>query len=87
MIIPFLRERPASLLLLLRDTNKEWYVSNLSRKSGLTYPHTTAVLKHYLNLGIVEYSASGRKKIVKLTEKGKQISSSLNDILDMLNEE
>jgi predicted transcriptional regulator len=87
MIIPFLRERPASILLLLRETSKEWYVSSLMRSSGLTYPHTTAVIEKYHNLGIIEFGKSGRKKTVKLTEKGKKISSSLNDIIDLLNEE
>lgn len=87
MIIPFLRERPATVLLLLRDTSKEWYVSSLSRNSGLTYPHTITVLEKYLNLGLIEYNTKGRKKTVILTEKGKNVSSSLNDILDLLNEE
>ena len=87
MIIPFLRERPTALLLLLRDTSKEWYVSSLSRKSGLTYVHTVKVLEQLLNLGIIEFGKKGRKKIIILTEKGKKISSSLNDIIDMLNEE
>lgn len=87
MIIPFLRERPSSVLLLLRDTSKEWYISSLARKSGLTYPHTMKILKQYLYLGIIEYGKSGRKKTVKLTEKGKNISSNLNIILDMLNDE
>lgn len=86
MIIPFLRERPTSILILLRDTNKEWCISSLNSKSGLTYPHTVKVLKHYSMLGLVEFSTQGRKKIVKLTEKGKKITSSLNDIIDMLNE-
>jgi predicted transcriptional regulator len=87
MIVPFLRERPASILLLLRDSSKEWYISSLSRNSGLTYPHTITVLEKYLNLGLIEYSTKGRKKTVILTEKGKKITSSLNDIVDYLNEE
>ncbi len=87
MIIPFLRERPSSVLLLLRDTSKEWYISSLSRKAGLAYPHTMKILEQYSNLGIIEYGKNGRKKTVKLTEKGKNISSNLNIILDMLNEE
>lgn len=87
MIIPFLRERPTALLLLLRDTSKEWYVSSIARKSGLTYIHTITVLEQLSNLGIIEYGKKGRKKLVVLTEKGKKISSSLNDIIDLLNEE
>lgn len=87
MIIPFLRERPASVLLLLRDTSKEWYISSLARKSGLTYPHVIKVLYIYSSLGIIEYGKNGRKKTVKLTEKGKKVSSNLNDIFEILNDE
>ncbi len=87
MIIPFIRERSASILLLLRDTSKEWYVSSLARGVGLTYPHIITVLEQYINLGLIEFSTNGRKKVVKLTEKGKKVSSSLNDIFDLLNDE
>lgn len=86
MAIPFIRERPAALLLLLRNSARNWHVSSLSREAGLTYLHTLNVLAQFYNLGLVEYKTEGRKKIVFLTEKGKNISSILNQLIDELKE-
>lgn len=87
MIIPFIRERPASVLLLLRDNSRTWYISSISRETGLTYLHTMNVLSQYYNLGIIDYRKEGRKKIVILTDKGKVISSLLSQIIDSFKEE
>ncbi len=87
MTIPFIRERPAALLLLLRNSTKSWHISLLSRESGLTYLHTLNVLSQLYNLGLVEYKTEGRKKIVFLTEKGKNISSILNQLMDEFKEQ
>jgi len=85
-MIPFIRERPAALLLLLRNNTKSWHVSSLSREAGLTYLHTLNVLNQFYNLGLVEYKPEGRKKVVLLTEKGKRISSVLNQLMDEFKE-
>ncbi len=87
MIIPFIRERPAYVLLLLRDSSRTWYISSISRETGLTYLHTMNVLTQYYNLGIIDYKKEGRKKIVVLTDKGKTISSLLGQIMDVFKEE
>jgi predicted transcriptional regulator len=86
MIIPFLRERPANILLILRDTTKSWYISSVSRETGLTYLHTLNTLSQYYNLGIIDYKKEGRKKAVILTEKGKNIASVLSQLVTALKE-
>lgn len=86
MIIPFIRERPIALMLALRDSSKEWYISSLSRETGLTYLHTLNILAQLYNLGIIDYRVSGRKKIVVLTEKGKNIASIVSQLMSALKE-
>ncbi|MEM3364266.1 MAG: hypothetical protein QXS93_02020 [Candidatus Micrarchaeia archaeon] len=87
MTIPFIRERPAAIMLLLRNTTKTWCVSSLSREAGLTYLHTLHLLSQMYNLGLVDYKKEGRRKVVFLTEKGKSISSTLNQLIDDLKEQ
>lgn len=85
-MIPFIREKPVMLILLLKDTSKKWYISSLSKATGMTYLHTSNLLIQMSNLGIIEYKTEGRKKIVLLTEKGKNISLYLSQLLDILKE-
>lgn len=86
MIIPFIRERPAAILLILRDATKEWYISSISRETGLTYLHTLNLLSKFYNLGLIDYKIEGRKKKVILTEKGKNVSSQLNQLMSTFSE-
>ncbi len=75
------------LLLLLRDTTKEWIISSLAKEVDMTYVHTLNILNHYYNLGIVEFENRGRRKIVKLTNKGVKVAGLLNEILEALKSE
>ncbi|MGB9693825.1 MAG: hypothetical protein ACP5H8_02340 [Candidatus Micrarchaeia archaeon] len=85
-MIPFVREKPTMLLLLLKDGTKKWYISLLSKSTGMTYLHTLNVLNQLNNLGIVEYKIEGRKKMVVLTEKGKNAVFHLSQLIDSLKE-
>ncbi len=75
------------ILLLIRDTSKEWIISSIAKEVDMTYVHTLNVLHQYYNLGLVEFESHGRKKIVKLTDKGIRVAGLLNEILETLKSE
>jgi len=75
------RTKPLCIFLQLKDTSKEWYASNLAAGCGATYVHTMKLLKELKKLNLVTFEAKGRTKRVKLTERGLQLSSALNDVV------
>lgn len=49
------------------------YLSNIARKIGLTFSHVCNLVKELEDDGIIIRKMEGRKKIIKLTEKGQRI--------------
>jgi len=81
-----LHPKPSKLLtLLLQD--KQWYTAALARESGQSYVYATELIKSFEKAGIVSVSSPGRRKLMKLTEKGEKIAHSITDILKLSSEE
>lgn len=76
-----LHVKPASLLIQLKDTNKEWYASNLAKQCNMTYVYATKRLNAFKKYDLVTFEVKGRIKKVKLTEKGLQIATALSDLM------
>lgn len=77
----FLREKPVHLIINIKNSKKKTYVSVLSKAIDCTYSHTVKLLTSFKKLGLVEFEKDGRIKYVKLTEKGKDIADSIEDVL------
>ena len=75
----FIKAKPSAVLLLLKDSQQSWYPSKLARDSGSSYVHTVNLLSQLRTLGIVTAERKGRQNIYRLTERGAQIASSLDD--------
>jgi len=81
-----LHPKPSKLLtLLLQD--KQWHTAALARESGQSYVYATELIKSFEKAGIVSVSSPGRRKLVKLTEKGEKMAHSIDDILKLSSEE
>ncbi|MCK4883610.1 MAG: winged helix DNA-binding protein [Candidatus Diapherotrites archaeon] len=72
-------------LIFLRDKKEEWYASKLAKKVDCTYPHMVNVLKDFEKADFVTFDKNGRKKLIKLTEKGSEIASLLHRISGKMN--
>jgi predicted transcriptional regulator len=81
-----LRKKPLCVFLQLKDTSKDWYASNLAAVCGVTYVHTTKLLKELKKSNLVTFEVKGRVKKVKLTERGMQLASALGDLMLKLEE-
>ncbi len=77
------REKPLKILLELRENNNT-YGSKISRKINCTYSHTIKLTQQIEELGIIGREKVGRKTLLKLTKKGKEITEYLNKIIKRL---
>ena len=76
-------EKTMKLLLLLLEP-KQWYISSLAKSSDQSYVNAVNVISILEKDGIVECFRRGKKRVVKLTEKGEKVArliSELNGII------
>lgn len=79
-----LMDKHASIILALKDTTQQWYISSLAKASGTTYVHASTFLLKCEKLGIVISEKHGKSKIIKLTDSGAKIAEmvyAINNIL------
>ncbi len=81
----FLVEKPCKLLLAVESENNA-YVHVLSREIDTTYAYTLNLVQELEKLGFLNSEKIGRKKYVKLTEKGINITNKLKEFLNELEE-
>ena len=81
-----LHPKPSNLLVLLLQ-DKQWHTAALARESGQSYVYATELIKSFEKAGLISVFSPGRRKIMKLTEKGEKIAHSIDDILKLSSEE
>ena len=70
----FFREKPALMLLALRNSKNTTYASYIAKNVDCTYSHVVKVLQQMEESGLVNFDNEGRLKIVTLTTNGKDIT-------------
>jgi len=75
----FLKIKPCKVLLLLKDSQQQWYPSKLARDSSCSYVHVVNLLGALRKTGIVSLERKGRQNLYKLTEKGAYLALTLDD--------
>ena len=81
-----LKNKQSKILMALKDTSQNWYISTLAKAAGSTYVHACNFLKECETLGVVQSERHGKIKVVKLTEKGAKIVESLANIVNLMNQ-
>ncbi len=79
----FLRVKPCKMLVLLKESDSK-YISELAKDSGATYVHTTKLLRKLEKEGIVTIEQKGKKRMVKLTDKGGKIATAVAEVIKSL---
>ncbi len=75
-----IKDKQARILMALKDSTQNWYISSLAKSANTTYVHACNFLLDCERLGITKSEKHGKIKTIKLTEKGGQIVDSLNTI-------
>jgi len=77
----FLRIKPCKMMLLLKESGSR-YITEIAKESGATYVHTTKLLRKLEEGGFVTIEKNGKKRMVKLTEKGGKVAAALSEVMN-----
>ncbi|MFO8016284.1 MAG: winged helix-turn-helix domain-containing protein [Candidatus Woesearchaeota archaeon] len=80
----FFREKPAMMLVNLRNAKGEVYASNLAKQIDCTYSHVVKILQQMEKAGLVNFDKQGRLKILTLTKKGGEVADSIDKIRNLI---
>jgi len=80
-----LKQKQTRILVALKDTSQNWYISTLAKATGTTYVHTCNFLATCEALGITVSDKHGKLKLIKLTDKGLRIAEMLVTINSLVN--
>ena len=75
-----LKTKQARILLILRNSTQEWYVSSIAKASETTYVHACNFINVCNKLGITTSDKHGKRKVIRLTDKGAKIAEMLDAI-------
>lgn len=79
----FFNEKPVMALVVIERSRGEIYGSLISKKIDTTYPHTVKIIAKLEELGLVNSEKKGRKKIITLTDRGREFAEMFIKILEM----
>ncbi|MDO8481060.1 MAG: winged helix DNA-binding protein [Nanoarchaeota archaeon] len=80
----FFREKPAHMMIHLKNSATEMYASSLAKKVDCTYSHVVKILQEMEKSGLVNFEKTGRLKLLSLTKKGEQIAEKIEAIKNLL---
>lgn len=80
----FIIKSPKSQQILLNLFRKPNYLSKISKEENISLCSASNLLKKMENL--IEREKEGRKKLISLNDRGKEIAKKLNEFYWVLNE-
>ncbi len=80
----FFREKPAMMLVELKNAKAEVYASSLAKQIDCTYSHVVKILQQMETSGLINFDKQGRLKLLTLTKKGSEIADNIDRIKNVL---
>ena len=80
----FFREKPAMMLIGLKNAKSGVYASSLAKSIDCTYSHVVKILQEMQRAGLVNFEKQGRLKLLTLTKTGESIAEHMDNIRTML---
>src|SRR3989344_5104524 len=80
----FFREKPAMMLVELKNANANVYASVLAKQIDCTYSHVVKILQEMQKSDLIKFKKEGRLKLLELTKRGYEIASNIESIRTML---
>jgi len=77
----FARKKPCMMMKVIRDQEAGWYISKIAKGSDTTFVYTSRVLSKLNEKGFVTIETSGKKRLVRLTEKGKKVANAIDELM------
>ena len=80
----FFREKPAMMLVNLKNAKSEVYASNLAKQIDCTYSHVVKILQQMEKSGLINFDKQGRLKLLTLTKKGTDVAENIEKVKNLL---
>ena len=78
------REKPAMMLVALRNTKGEMYASSLAKQVDCTYSHVVKILQEMERDNLINFDKQGRLKLLTLTKKGQDVAEMIDRVRNLL---
>jgi len=76
----FFREKPAMMLVELKNASSNVYASVLAKQIDCTYSHVVKILQEMQKSELIKFKKEGRLKLLELTKKGQDIATNIENI-------
>ncbi|MFT4310606.1 MAG: winged helix DNA-binding protein [Candidatus Woesearchaeota archaeon] len=80
----FFREKPAMLLMHVKNAKQNVYASTVAKKIDCTYSHVVKILQEMERAKLINFNKQGRLKYLTLTKKGMDVADYMERIKHML---
>lgn len=80
----FFREKPAMMLVELKNASSQVYASVLAKQIDCTYSHVVKILQEMQKAELINFKKEGRLKLLELTKKGRDVAGHIERIKTML---
>ena len=80
----FFREKPAMMLVSLKNGKNGVYASSLAKQIDCTYSHVVKILQEMEKSGLINFEKQGRLKLLTLTKKGLEVAEHIEKIKSIL---
>jgi len=81
----FFREKPAMMLVHMKNAKADMYASSLAKIVDCTYSHVVKILQEMEKAGLVNFEKQGRLKLLTLTKNGVEVADHIDGIRMNLN--
>ena len=76
----FFREKPAMMLVELKNAKADIYASLLAKTVDCTYSHVVKILQEMEKAGLINFEKQGRLKLLTLTKTGSEVADHIDGI-------
>ena len=80
----FFREKPAMMLVWLKNSKGALYASSLAKQIDCTYSHVVKILQEMEKAELINFEKQGRLKLLTLTKKGSDVADNIASIRNIL---
>jgi len=80
----FVNVKPVRILVSIKNNRTGNYASAISSDVDATYSHTVRILHKLEDFELVESKKEGRKKIVELTDEGREMAECCAELLSKM---
>jgi DNA-binding MarR family transcriptional regulator len=80
----FFHEKPAKMLIDMKNSKGMIYGSTLAKHVDCTYSHVVKILQMMEKNGLVTFGRQGRLKLLTLTKKGNDVADHIERVRNLL---